>query len=441
MVQLLERAMYAPSSARFKVYMIDEVHQLSAHAFNAMLKTLEEPPDYVKFILATTDPQKVPVTVLSRCLQFNLKQMTPAGIAERMAEILAAEKLEAEPAALRMLAQGARGSMRDGLSLLDQAIAYAAGPVTLDAVRAMLGAIDQGTLVRVLDAIAARDPKQALAISDEMSERSLSFAQAMRDLASLLHRIALAQQVPDAVPDDEVEAADIRRLAGTLAPDEVQLYYQVALHGRNDMHLAPDEYAGFTMALLRMLAFAPAAPGDARAAAPRAAPLVAQAAPRTTAPAPRGSPAAPRSASSPAAAPVAAAARTPSASVAFDGDWPALVARLKVVGLVKELASRSELVSHEGDVLRLRVPLKTLLDAGTLDKLKAAVSAALGRPIRLTADVGTTAGPTAAGIAEQARAEKQRQAEEAIYADPFVRELIDNFGASVDPASIRPKDA
>ncbi|MGB2817085.1 MAG: DNA polymerase III subunit gamma/tau, partial [Burkholderiaceae bacterium] len=285
MVQLLERAMYAPSSARFKVYMIDEVHQLSAHAFNAMLKTLEEPPDYVKFILATTDPQKVPVTVLSRCLQFNLKQMTPAGIAERMAEILAAEKLEAEPAALRMLAQGARGSMRDGLSLLDQAIAYAAGPVTLDAVRAMLGAIDQGTLVRVLDAIAARDPKQALAISDEMSEGSLSFAQAMRDLASLLHRIALAQQVPDAVPDDEVEAADIRRLAGTLAPDEVQLYYQVALHGRNDMHLAPDEYAGFTMALLRMLAFAPAAPGDARAVAPRAVPLVAQAAPRTTAPA------------------------------------------------------------------------------------------------------------------------------------------------------------
>jgi DNA polymerase-3 subunit gamma/tau len=438
MVQLLERAMYAPSSARFKVYMIDEVHQLSAHAFNAMLKTLEEPPDYVKFILATTDPQKVPVTVLSRCLQFNLKQMTPAGIAELMAEILAAEKLAAEPAALRMLAQAARGSMRDGLSLLDQAIAYAAGPVTLDAVRAMLGAIDQGTLVRVLDAIAARDPKQALAISDEMSERSLSFAQAMRDLASLLHRIALAQQVPDAVPDDEVEAADIRRLAGTLAPDEVQLYYQVALHGRNDMHLAPDDYAGFTMALLRMLAFAPAAPGEAKPAAPRAAPLVAQAPSRTHAPASRGTAAAPRG-TPPASAP-AAAGPPAQAPVAFDGDWPALVGRLKVVGLVKELASRSELVAYEGDVLKLRVPLKTLLDAGALDKLKSAVSAALGRPIRLVADVGTTAGPTAAGIAEQARAEKQRQAEEAIYADPFVRELIDNFGASVDPASIRPKD-
>ncbi|HEX5639183.1 MAG TPA: DNA polymerase III subunit gamma/tau [Burkholderiaceae bacterium] len=438
MVQLLERAMYAPSSARFKVYMIDEVHQLSAHAFNAMLKTLEEPPDYVKFILATTDPQKVPVTVLSRCLQFNLKQMTPAAIAGRMAEILAAETLEAEPAALRMLAQAARGSMRDGLSLLDQAIAYAAGPVTLDAVRAMLGAIDQGTLVRVLDAIAGRDPKQALAIADEMSERSLSFAQAMRDLASVLHRIALAQQVPDAIPDDEVEAADIRRLAATLAPDEVQLYYQICLHGRNDMHLAPDEYAGFTMALLRMLAFAPAAPGDAKPASSRSAPLVAQAAPRTHAPAPRVAAAASRSAP-PAAAP-AVPPTASSAPVDFDGDWPALVSRLKVVGLVKELASRSELVAYEGDVMKLRVPLKTLLDAGALDKLKAAVSAAIGRPIRVSAEVGTTAGPTAAGIAEQARAEKQRQAEEAIYADPFVRELIDNFGASVDPASIRPKE-
>ena len=444
MVQLLERAMYAPSSARFKVYMIDEVHQLSPHAFNAMLKTLEEPPDYVKFILATTDPQKVPVTVLSRCLQFNLKQMTPAGIAARMAEVLAEERIEAEPAALRMLAQAARGSMRDGLSLLDQAIAYAAGPVTLEAVRAMLGAIDQGTLVRVLDAIAARDAKQALSIADEMGERSLSFAQATRDLASLLHRIALAQQVPDAVPDDEVEAADIRRLAGVLAPDEVQLFYQVALHGRNDMHLAPDEYAGFTMTLLRMLAFAPAPVGEAKAVTPRAAPLVAQPAARISAPAPRASAPAARSAPGASNSARVAAAAGPahsSAAVSFDGDWPGLVGRLKVVGLVKELANRSELVSHEGDSMKLRVPLKTLLDAGTLDKLKAAVSQALGRPIRLSAEVGTTAGPTAAGIVEQARADRQRKAEEAIYADPFVRELLDNFGASVDPASIRPKDA
>jgi DNA polymerase-3 subunit gamma/tau len=361
-----------------------------------------------------------------------------------MAEILAEEQIEAEPAALRMLARAARGSMRDGLSLLDQAIAYAAGPVTLDSVRAMLGAIDQGTLVRVLDAIAARDAKQALAIADEMGERSLSFAQATRDLASLLHRIALAQQVPDAVADDEVDAADIRRLAGAFAPDEVQLYYQVALHGRNDMHLAPDEYAGFTMTLLRMLAFAPAPAADARPVAPRAAPLVAQPAARTSTPVPRPGPVAARPAPvapASASAPVAAAAAAAPAATAFDGDWPALVGRLKVAGLVKELANRSELVSHDGDAMKLRVPLKTLLDAGTLDKLKAAVSQALGRPIRLSAEVGSTAGPTAAGIAEQERADRQRKAEEAIYADPFVRELLDNFGASVDPASIRPKDA
>ena len=212
MVQLLERAMYSPSQARFKVYMIDEVHQLSSHAFNAMLKTLEEPPEYVKFILATTDPQKVPVTVLSRCLQFNLKQMTPLAIAEHMAGILSAEKIEAELPALRALAHAARGSMRDGLSLLDQAIAYAGGSITLDAVRAMLGAIDQGTLIKVLDAIAARDAARALAIADEMNARSVSFAQAMRDLASLLHRLALIQQVAGAA-DDELDDDDLRRIA------------------------------------------------------------------------------------------------------------------------------------------------------------------------------------------------------------------------------------
>ncbi len=428
MVQLLERAMYSPSAARFKVYMIDEVQQLSSHAFNAMLKTLEEPPEYVKFILATTDPQKVPVTVLSRCLQFNLKQMTPSAIAEHMTGILAAEKICAEPAALRTLAHAARGSMRDGLSLLDQAIAYAGGDITLDAVRAMLGSIDQSTLIQVLDAIATRDARKILSIADSMNERSVSFAQAMRDLASLLHRIALIQQVPGAA-EDEVDGDDLRRLAALYAADEVQLFYQVALHGRNDMQLAPDEYAGFTMALMRMLAFAPAeaaTPTSPRAATPQA-----------TSPA-----AAPRNAAAQASAtsPALSLGDSQSKAIApFDGDWTALVSRLKVSGLVRELAQRSELVSHDGDRLKLRVPLKTLLDAGALQKLQTAVSEALGRPMRLAADVGNTVGPTSAGIAEQARADRQRQAEESIYADPFVRELIENFGASVDPASIRPR--
>ena len=429
MVQLLERAMYAPSSARFKVYMIDEVHQLSAHAFNAMLKTLEEPPDYVKFILATTDPQKVPVTVLSRCLQFNLKQMAPAAIAERMAEILAAENIRSEAPALRALAHAARGSMRDGLSLLDQAIAYAGGTVTLEAVSAMLGAIDQSTLVRVLDAVAARDAKAALAIADEMGECSASFAQALRDLASMLHRIALIQQVPGAA-DEEANAEDLRRLAAKLAPDEVQLFYQIALHGRDEMDLAPDEYAGFTMALMRMVAFAPA-PVESVSSSLRPTQSPAPVAPRSDA---RKL----QTESLPATF-VQRASTVPEA-MPFDGNWPALVARLRVSGLVRELAQRSELISHETDRLKLRVPLKTLLDASALQKLQTAVSDALGRPIRLAAEVGSTVGPTSAGIAERARAEKQRHAEESIYADPFVRELIENFGASVDPASIRPKD-
>jgi len=432
MVQLLERAMYAPSSARFKVYMIDEVHQLSAHAFNAMLKTLEEPPDYVKFILATTDPQKVPVTVLSRCLQFNLKQMTPSGIAERMREILLQEGIQAEDTALRMLAHAARGSMRDGLSLLDQAIAYAAGPVSLDAVRGMLGAIDESTLVRVLDAVVARDAKGVLSLADEMNGASLSFGQALRDLASLLHRVAMAQQV-EAGADDEVNAADVQRLARALAPDEVQLYYQIALHGRNDLHLAPDEYAGFTMTLLRMLAFAP---GVATSSPPpRPATLAAGRPARASVPTPV------RAAEAATPAPVVSHAPPATTPIEFEGDWPALVARLKVSGLVKELAQRSELVSVQGDHFRLRAPLKTLIEAGTVDKLKAALGAALGRTVRVTADVGSTTGPTAAGVAAKVNSERQRQAEESIYGDPFVRELIDNFGAAVDPASIRPRDS
>jgi DNA polymerase-3 subunit gamma/tau len=421
MVQLLERAMYAPSNARFKVYMIDEVHQLSNHAFNAMLKTLEEPPDYVKFILATTDPQKVPVTVLSRCLQFNLKQMAPGAIVSRMAEILAHEGIDSESAALAMLAQAARGSMRDGLSLLDQAIAYAGGALTLDAVRGMLGAIDHGTLVRIVDAVHARDAAGALAIADQMNESSLAFGQALRDLASLLHRIALEQQAASA--SDEVGIEDRRRLAAKLPPDEVQLLYQIALHGRNDLHLAPDEYAGFTMTLLRMIAFMPVEPGESAPVklVTKAAPL--RAAPRS---AETGPPQAPP---------------TLSGGAAFDGDWAALVARLKIVGLVKELAQRSELVSAEGRHFKLRVPIKSLIEAGTIDRLRAAISEELGAPFRLSAEVGATVGPTVAGRAEQARAEQQRKAEESIYADPFVRELIENFGASVDPSSIRPKNA
>ncbi|USX12820.1 DNA polymerase III subunit gamma/tau [Oxalobacteraceae bacterium OTU3CAMAD1] len=261
MAQLLEQAVYAPSNARFKVYMIDEVHMLTNHAFNSMLKTLEEPPEHVKFILATTDPQKIPVTVLSRCLQFNLKQMPPGHIIGHLENILGQEGIAFEQPALRLLAAGAHGSMRDALSLTDQAIAYAAGEVTLDAVQGMLGALDQSYLIRLLDALAAQDGADLLAVADEMATRSLSYNGALQDLGTLLHRIALAQTVPAALPEDLPEYADVVRLAAAFDAEEVQLYYQIAVHGRNELGLAPDEYAGFSMTLLRMLAFRPGVGG------------------------------------------------------------------------------------------------------------------------------------------------------------------------------------
>ncbi len=258
MAALLERAVYAPVDARFKVYMIDEVHMLTNHAFNAMLKTLEEPPAHVKFILATTDPQKIPVTVLSRCLQFNLKQMPAGHIVGHLEHVLGEEKIPFEAQALRLLSRAADGSMRDALSLTDQAIAYSANQVTEEAVRGMLGALDQSYLIRLLDALALGDGQGVLGIADEMALRSLSFSTALQDLAGLLHRIAWAQFAPASVLDEWPEAGDIRRFADALSAEHVQLFYQIATIGRGELGLAPDEYAGFTMTLLRMLAFEPA---------------------------------------------------------------------------------------------------------------------------------------------------------------------------------------
>ncbi|WP_250534151.1 DNA polymerase III subunit gamma/tau [Caballeronia sp. AZ10_KS36] len=296
MAALLERAVYAPVDARFKVYMIDEVHMLTNHAFNAMLKTLEEPPAHVKFILATTDPQKIPVTVLSRCLQFNLKQMPAGHIVSHLEHILGEEHIAFEPQALRLLSRAADGSMRDALSLTDQAIAYSANQVTEEAVRGMLGALDQSYLIRLIDALAAGDGAGVLAIADEMALRSLSFSTALQDLASLLHRIAWAQFAPSSVLDEWPEAEDIRRFSDALSAEQVQLFYQIATVGRSELGLAPDEYAGFTMTLLRMLAFEPAGgPGGGgglavnapQAAKPqRSAALVGAMAERAVAPAP-----------------------------------------------------------------------------------------------------------------------------------------------------------
>ncbi|WP_028353193.1 DNA polymerase III subunit gamma/tau [Bordetella petrii] len=320
MTQLLEQAVYAPGAGRFKVYMIDEVHMLTGHAFNAMLKTLEEPPPHVKFILATTDPQKIPVTVLSRCLQFNLKQMPPDAIVGHLQAVLGEESVAFELPALRLVAQAASGSMRDALSLTDQAIAYSAGNLTEEAVRGMLGTIDQRHLVRLLDALAAGDATGVLAVADELATRGLSYAGALADLAVLLSRVAIEQRVPGATPADDPLAGDIARLGGVLHPDAVQLFYSVAVHSRGELSLAPDEYAGFIMACLRMLALngqaGPAAalqtPAPAVQPAPAAQPApVARPAPTQSDAAPAAPPPAAAPAAPPAPAPVAAAEAAP----------------------------------------------------------------------------------------------------------------------------------
>jgi len=285
MTQLLEQAVYAPGAGRFKVYMIDEVHMLTGHAFNAMLKTLEEPPPHVKFILATTDPQKIPVTVLSRCLQFNLKQMPPEAIVGHLQAVLGQEAIPFEVPALRLVAQAASGSMRDALSLTDQAIAYSAGNLTEDAVRGMLGTIDQRHLVRLLESLAGGDANGVLAVADELSTRGLSYAGALADLAVLLSKVAIAQRVPGALPAEDPLTQDIVRLGGVVHPDAVQLFYSVAVHSRGELALSPDEYAGFVMACLRMLALnGDAGPATALQAPARTAP-VAVAAPVAAAPA------------------------------------------------------------------------------------------------------------------------------------------------------------
>ena len=279
--QLLDQAVYKPVLGRFKVYMIDEVHMLTTHAFNAMLKTLEEPPEYLKFVLATTDPQKVPPTVLSRCLQFNLRPMSPLTVQAHLAAVLAEEGIAAEPAALRLLARAAQGSMRDALSLTDQAIAHGAGTLAESGVRTMLGAVDRGHALRLVEALAARDGAAVVAVADGLRALGLSAAGTLEEMAGLLQQMAVAQAAPKALDPQDPDTPEVVRLAALLPADETQLLYSIVLHGRAELGLAPDEHSGLVMVLLRLLAFAPESGADrpAVAAAPTALPMVAAAAP------------------------------------------------------------------------------------------------------------------------------------------------------------------
>ncbi|HEX9395328.1 MAG TPA: DNA polymerase III subunit gamma/tau [Burkholderiales bacterium] len=403
MTQLLERSVYAPAAGRFKVYVIDEVHQLSGHAFNAMLKTLEEPPAHLKFILATTDPQKIPVTVLSRCLQFNLKQMPAASIRAHLADLLQKEGVTFEADALALIARAAAGSMRDALSLLDQAIAHGGGKVGTAAVGEMLGAIDQGFLLRLIEAVAAQDAAAAVAVADEMQARSLSCDTGLADLAALLLRVAMAQAVPEEARADDADQARIAVLAKRLDPESVQLYYQIALQGREDLPLAPDEQAGFVMTILRMLAFRPDSPGAAR------------------------TPSAPKAATARAANPGAAAS------------WPELAQQLPVAGAARELARNAELRKREGNSFDLVVPKAKayLAERNYQEKLKAALEQHLGASVTVKVSVGEVSGATAAAAEAGERDARRAAAAQSVRSDGFVNDLVNLFDGKVVDSTIR----
>jgi DNA polymerase-3 subunit gamma/tau len=456
MAQLLEKAMYAPSSARFKVYMIDEVHMLTGHAFNAMLKTLEEPPPHVKFILATTDPQKIPVTVLSRCLQFNLKQMPVPSIVEHLGKILESEQVKSEIGALRILAKAAQGSMRDALSLTDQAIAYAAGPVTESAVRAMLGTLDETYLIQILDALRAGDGGALIAIADEMAARSSSFSLALQDLASLLQKIAVGQTVPSAVLDDWPEATEVRRLASQFNKEDIQLYYQIAITSRPDLSLAPDEQTGFTMALLRMLAFKPGdGSGSTKSSSsnhtPRAGGTSISSAAKAAANVAGHSV---KAASAPVTSSTSQAAQTQSAPQATvtpktsavtynseDPDWQSWMKALPVRGLLQQLAFQTELQSwnEQGDSVKATVivGMPQLASKENVLRLQEALSNHLGKSVTILIETGK-ASQSIAAVEAKIKQEKQEGAEDSIANDDFVKTIQAEFGATVVPGSIRP---
>jgi len=497
---LIERAAYKPGVGRFKVFMIDEAHQLSKDAFNALLKTLEEPPEYLKFVLATTDPEKVLPTVLSRCLQFNLRPMAPATVREHLARVLEAEAVPAEPGALRLLARAARGSMRDGLSLTDQAIAYGGGRLVEDVVRTMLGAVDRGHAVALVEALARRDAPAVLATVDALRAAGLSADATLEELAQLLQQMAIEQAVPGALDDTEPETEAVRALAPQLPPDETQLLYRMVLQGREELALMSDEHGALAMVLLRFLAFPPAgmapAPAPARPAAPLRAPApptlaVVPAAlerrapaaqpgtvpagarhePPAPAPAPAAAAAAPppraaeptaaafaaRAAPSvpaagpaeaPTLAPQAAPATEPAspADTALADRWQATVQALiqagTVAALVRELAWQAGLVAIDTrstpPTWRLAVAREPLRGPALADKLALALAAHLGEPVQLTVEPGQPADtPAARDAAERAR--RQAAAEATIEADPVVRELLQQFkGARIVPGSIRP---
>ena len=434
--EVIENAQYAPAQGRYKVYLVDEVHMLSKSAFNALLKTLEEPPEHVKFLLATTDPQKLPVTVLSRCLKFGLKRLLPAQIAGQMRMIMGKEGVGFDDGAIEALARGADGSLRDGLSLLDQAIAHGGGTLRADDVRAMLGTIADNDVGALLRALADGDGKALMIEAERIAGLSPDFAVVLEQLATALHRIQLRQLVPD-FAGDEAEREVLDELAGKIDPADVQVWYQFALNGRRDLPLAPDVRSGFEMTLLRMLAFRDAGVvGDGGNAKQAQRPAQENAAPRRPAPV-----AAADSAPAPRAAEHAAPAQPRAAAPRIEGiaDWERWIGQAELGGPAGLLARHAVPKSLEGDVLTLAVtPEHMIFCTDSANRqLQDKLGEAIERKLRVRI-VQEAVAETPATRAAKARSDEQAAAERSLADDPIVQDMQRQFGAQVIPESIRP---
>ena len=437
MAQLLENAIYAPTLGRWKVYVIDEVHMLSNHAFNAMLKTLEEPPGHVVFVLATTDPQKVPVTVLSRCLQLSLRNMSPQAIAEHLSTVLHEEQIAYEPDALNQIAKSAAGSMRDALSLLDQAISHGAGEVRSAEVRAMLGAIDRDKVAQIMDALLEANPRQLCALAEEVCALGVDAAAVLQALAQLVQDLSLLKL--DAIEADDLQ---LRRWADACEAEQLQVYWQILLHGRRDLPLAPDQQAGLTMTLLRLHAFRPLA---FRASATQAQ-VVNHGA--TTAPAKRAAQQIASGVQREASEPQSVrhpSARQPSKQDApvevteftLDCAWSELATRIPCSGFVRQFLEQSELLAIEGVHIRVRVPIRPLAEQATVNKVKDLLVGHFQVPLRLSAEVGSVGVQTAASIHDAQRRAERDAALQGLQSDPFVQAMVNELGAQIDPDSVQ----
>jgi len=447
---LLDNVQYAPSRGRYKVYLIDEVHMLSGHSFNALLKTLEEPPPHVKFLLATTDPQKLPVTVLSRCLQFNLKRLPVNLIQDRLTQVTTEEKMDAEAAALNQIARAADGSVRDALSLLDQAAAYCEGSITDSEVRTMLGTIDGEHAAKLLEALTVGSAEAVLTEVAVLDERAPDYIAVLDEVASLIQRVAvtkLAGSVYDDMPDEEV----VRNLAENVSSEDLQLFYQIAIIGKRDIHLAPSMRAGFEMVLLRMLTFRPAgimAPGSAgsvprgNASASGRKPVRSVSAKKTVA----ATPAKKTVAATPAGKTVALEPKEQvdpqPAAGNLRGDWNELIEKMKISGAARQLANHCDMDRCDGSSVVLTLDeQQTHMNTGTVqEKLRAALTKHFGQDVALTIRVGRPKAETPARKVDRKLTERQVQAVESIQTDVNVLAMKEAFDAQIESESIKPLD-